>query len=381
MPEQTSPKEEDAQISVRSQPLKMEPLFEAPLHTSGRNIVDAKNVRFKLASVNWYGASDELFVAGGLDVQHRSSIAALIRRLGFNSVRFPYSDELIVSNPLIPASLLSANPDLVGLRALDVYEACVNALTDAGLAVIINNHITNATWFDGLSLCDASWSNDYLGGLCRIRQTEEQWIRNWETVMSRFISNPRVVGADLRNEVHGFWGTMRWGSWAKAAEAAGNRLLKMQPDWLMIVEGVSSANDLSGVRNRPVKLSIPDRVVYSAHVYAWSGWGNLSRFSSRPYPSFAEEMQKNWGFIVEENIAPVWIGEMGAPSSPGDGDKHYWKNLLRYLDEMDSDFGYWAINPRKPHQNEHERYSLVMDDWETIVDDYRLQGMFKLMKR
>jgi endoglucanase len=357
------------------------PLFEAPLRTSGRYIVDAKNVRIKLASVNWYGASDELFVAGGLDVQHRSNIAVLIRRLGFNSVRFPYSDELVISNPLIPAPLLAANPDLAGLRALDVYEACVNALTDAGLAVIINNHITHARWFDGMSLCDAGWSNDHLGGACRIKQTEEQWIQNWEKMMSRFIYNPRVIGADLRNEVHGFWGTMRWGSWAKAAELAGNRLLKMQPNWLMFVEGVSSANDLSGVRNRPVKLSVPDRLVYSAHIYAWSGWGNLERFSSRPYPSFVEEMQKNWGFIVEENIAPVWIGEMGAPGRPDKGDTHYWNNLIKYLDLMDADFGYWAINPRKPHRNEHEGYSLVKDDWMTVINDYRLQGMIRLMKQ
>ena len=358
----------------------MDPLFDAPLRTSGRDIVDAKNNRFKLASVNWYGASDELFVAGGLDMQHRSTIAKLIRQLGFNSVRFPYSDEMVITNPVIPASLLAANTDLINLRALDIYEACVTAMTDAGLAVIVNNHITHATWFDGLSLCDATWSNDHLGGICRIRQTEEQWMQNWETIMTRFVHNPGVVGADLRNEVHGFWGTMRWSSWAKAAETAGNRLLAIQPNWLIIVEGVSSANDLSGVRDRPVKLSIPDRVVYSAHVYAWSGWGNLSRFSKRPYPSFAEEMQKNWGFIVDENIAPVWIGEIGAPKSPGKGDTHYWNNLVKYLKEKDVGFGYWAINPRKPHGNVHEGYSLVRDDWETAVQDYRLQSMRYLME-
>ncbi|MCJ1408300.1 hypothetical protein MMC19_002375 [Ptychographa xylographoides] len=357
----------------------MEPLFKPPLRTSGRDIVDADNERFKLASVNWYGASDELFVPGGLDVQHRSSIAKLIRKLGFNSIRLPYSDELVVTNPVIPSSLVAANPDLVGLKALDIFEACVTALTDAGLAVIVNNHITHATWFDGLSLCDATWSNDHLGTLCRIRQTEEQWIANWETVMSRFIDNSLVVGADLRNEVHGFWGTMRWSSWAPAAEKASEKLLAIQPNWLMVIEGTASANDLSGARDRPIKLSIPERVVYSSHVYAWSGWGNMSRFSKRPYPSFAEEMDNNWGYLLKENIAPVWVGEMGAPCNPGHGDTHYWDNLLKYLEVLDVDFGYWAINPRKPHLDEHERYSLVKDDWKTVVDDYRLQGMKSLM--
>ena len=34
-------------------------LFKLPLRIKGRHVVDAKGKRFKLASVNWYGASDE----------------------------------------------------------------------------------------------------------------------------------------------------------------------------------------------------------------------------------------------------------------------------------------------------------------------------------
>ncbi|MCJ1356752.1 MAG: hypothetical protein MMC33_006748 [Icmadophila ericetorum] len=359
----------------------MEPLFKPPLRTRGRNIIDADGNRFKLLSLNWYGASDELFVVGGLDVQHRSSIASLIRSMGFNSVRLPYSDELVYTNPIIRADLLTANPDLIGGKALDIFTATVNALTDAGLAVIVNNHITQAGWFTGMDLCDATWSNDHLGMLCRVKQTEKQWIENWKTVMSPFVDNLNVIGADLRNEIHGFWGTAGWEPWAAAAERVGERLLAMQPDWLMVVEGTSSANDLSGVRKRPVKYSVPDRVVYSSHVYSWSGWGNLDPFSKRNYASFVEEMKKNWAYLLEEEIAPVWVGEIGAPHSPGKGDTHYWKNLFKYLVEIDADFGYWAINPRKPHKNERETYSLVEDDWKTVIHDYRLQDMERLMKQ
>jgi endoglucanase len=55
---------------------------------------------------------------------------------------------------------------------------------------------------------------------------------------------------------------MPWDSWATAAERAGNELLELRADWLMFVEGTSSANDLSGVRTRPVILNTPHRVVY-----------------------------------------------------------------------------------------------------------------------
>ena len=355
-------------------------LFQPPLHTHGRYILDSNGARVKLASVNWYGASDEIFIPGGLDVRLRQDIATTIRRLGFNSVRLPYSDEMVRKNPLIAPHMLAANPDLIGSRALDVYHAVVAALTAAGLAVVINNHITQARWCCDANLCDTTWSNDYLGPLCTVRQTEDEWVENWETIMRPHVRNRLVIGADLRNEVRSPLGRFKWYSWATAAEKVAGRLLHMQPNWLIVVEGVQSANDLSGARLRPIKLTVPNRLVYSAHVYAWSGWGQLSPYSKRSYESFAADMQKNWAYLLTENIAPVWIGEIGVPELPNQGDLHYWKNLIRFLKAYDADFGYWALNPRKPRDNELETYALVEVDWKTPKYDYRIHDMAGLAR-
>ncbi|KAK3382838.1 endoglucanase E1 [Lasiosphaeria ovina] len=355
--------------------------YELPLRTKGRDVVDKNGRRFKLSAVNWYGASDELFIPGGLDVQHRDRIALTIRQLGFNSVRLPYADEMVISNPHILPHLLAANKDLVGLPALKIFEAVVKSLTDAGLAVIINNHITHATWCCGADPCDAGWANDHLGPICRIRQTEDDWIDHWRQIMAPFVDNPLVIGADLRNEVRGLWGTMSWDRWATAAERAGNALLEMNSDWLMIVGGTESGNDLSGALQRPVKLDVDHRVVYSAHVYAWSGWGSLGgRYAQRSYPSFVKSMRQNWAYLIEGNLAPVWVGEFGAPHKPSTGDANYWNNLMRYLKSIDADFAYWALNPRKPKENEKESYCLVEDDWITPVLDYRMKDMTDLMR-
>ena len=83
-------------------------------------------------------------VAGGPNVRDRAKIARTICELGFNSVRLPYADELVRKNPVIANKHLSANEDLVGLTALEVYAAVVLSLTAVGLAVIVNNHITKA---------------------------------------------------------------------------------------------------------------------------------------------------------------------------------------------------------------------------------------------
>ncbi|RKK66323.1 hypothetical protein BFJ69_g15508 [Fusarium oxysporum] len=354
--------------------------YTLPLRTRGRDIVDVNGRRFKLASVNWYGASDEFFVAGGLDIQHRDDIAKTIKKLGFNSVRLPYADELVIKNPVVEEKHLRANPDLVGLRALDIFHIIVQTLTKSGIAVIVNNHITSATWCCGADPCDAGWSNDHLGPICRVRQTEDEWIQHWETIMLPHINNPLVIGVDLRNEIRGLWGTMPWSKWAPAAERCGNRLLQMNRDWLVIVEGTESSNDLSKVCKRPILLDVTHRLVYSAHVYAWSGWGSWEgRFLQRDYDSFAKTMHHNWGYIVDKQIAPVWVGEIGAPVQPSVGDANYWQHLVRFLQEKDSDFGYWALNARKPKGNATERYGLLQDDWKTPVLDYRMKDMLELM--
>ncbi|PGH26430.1 hypothetical protein AJ80_01928 [Polytolypa hystricis UAMH7299] len=357
------------------------PDFHLPLRTSGSKILDSRDAVVKLTSINWYGASDVIYIPSGLDTRHRDEIALLIRRMGFNSVRLPYADEMVRKNPFIPDDELSANPDLVGQRALDVFFAVVNSLTDAGLMVIPNDHITQAAWCCGTNLsdlCDGGWSNDWLEPFCRVRQTEEDWIQNWETVMRPLANNPLVVGADLRNEVRGIWGTMPWDTWASAAEKASERLLSINRNWLMFIEGISSANDLSGVRKRPVKLSVPDRVVYSSHIYSWSGWGQLWTYGKRPFESFAGAMIDNWAYLISDEIAPVWVGELGVSDMPNEEDLNYWDHLAAYLRNTDTSWGYWALNPRKPGSNDWESYGLVDDDWETVRWDYRMDDMVTL---
>lgn len=378
-------------------PSRLAQNYTLPFHTQGSKIVDSQGKRFKLASVNWYGASDALFLPGGLDIRHRNDIAQTIVNLGLNSVRMPYSDELVIKNPTIEPSLVLANPDLANRTALDVFTASVTALTNAGLAVIINNHITSAQWCCGANPCDASWSNDHIP-LCRIPQTQQSWIQNWEKVMSNFVDNPLVIAADLRNEVRGLWGTMPWSRWANAAKLCGDKLHDLNPELLIIVGGTESGNDLSGVSSHPVLLNVPDKLVYSAHVYSWSGWGSFEgRFALRTYGSFARTMVRNWAYLLgaaekrvgaspsrrgstEEEGVPVWVGEFGAPRSPSVGDHNYWANLMRFLRAVDADFGYWALNPRKMPGFEDETYGLLKDDWETPVLDYRMRDLQVLMR-
>ncbi|MGH3546460.1 MAG: hypothetical protein ACRDPW_11145 [Mycobacteriales bacterium] len=70
-----------------------------PLRTQGRWIVDSGGKRVKLASANWYGAESPEHVVGGLDQAALASIPRWLREHGFNSIRLPWSNELVETSP------------------------------------------------------------------------------------------------------------------------------------------------------------------------------------------------------------------------------------------------------------------------------------------
>nr|WP_245864228.1 cellulase family glycosylhydrolase [Paenibacillus donghaensis] len=59
----------------------------------------------------------------------------------------------------------------------------------------------------------------------------------------RYADNPTVIGADLHNEPHGTasWGTGNLATdWRLASERAGNAILAVNPNWLILVEGIET---------------------------------------------------------------------------------------------------------------------------------------------
>jgi aryl-phospho-beta-D-glucosidase BglC (GH1 family) len=353
-----------------------------PLSTCGRWIVDRQRRRVKLASVNWYGASDTELVPGGLDRVTIASVARTIRELGFNSVRLPFSNEMLkVTKPVAPEHV-AANPDLAGKTPIEVLDAAVAALTGEGLLVILNDHSTHAMW------C-CNYDDD---GLWYTRDhSEEQWIADWEWVVDRYRSNPRVVGADLRNElriakpIEGLlprfpnWGLGGRDDWHAAATRAGNRIHARNPDLLIIVEGLNSADDLTGVARRPVVLDVPHKVVYEAHQYSFfrpgapaiPGIGGPT-YGSMTARELAEASHDQWGFVTDPGkpyTAPLWVGEFGDSAS---SDPKWLTNLAEYLRTLDADFAYWPLNGGPKAAGGPEPFGLLEDDWTTVRRDWRL---------
>ena len=160
--------------------------MEMPLSTNGRFIVDAHGRRVRLAGVNWYGFHEDLGVAPGLDRIHRDRLAQTIAWYGFNSVRLPFSLWMTQQTTPVADEYLAANPDLSGSTPLQVYDACVEALTGAGLIVIPNCHILDAGWCCSDDDGNGLWYND--------RWSAGKFFAAWQDIAGRYESNPLVAG-------------------------------------------------------------------------------------------------------------------------------------------------------------------------------------------
>lgn len=314
-----------------------------PLHTSGQYIVDSNGVRVHLNAFNWYGAESTDFVVEGLQAQPLNSIVATIKGLGFNAVRLLWSNQMVESNPVVGNYALTANPSLEGENALTIFDTVVNALTSAGIMVILDNHMSNAGWCCSTTDNNELWYNS--------QYPQANWVADWQTMATRYQSNPGVIGVDLRNEPRtpATWGGSSSTDWHAAAELGGNAVLTINPHLLIFVEGVNYAGDLSGVANLPVQLNVANQLVYEAHDYGF--WYSSSTMTS--YSTYLSTITPKWGYLVTgNNPQPLWVGEFGTcnsaatcVSSNNSADLGFWFSMITsYLRQNNLDWSYWAIN-------------------------------------
>jgi endoglucanase len=354
-----------------------------PLSTSGRHIVDAAGRRVRLAGVNWYGAHEDDGVVSGLERTGRRALAARIASLGFNSVRLPFSLWMTEQTTPVPDEYLGANRDLSGAAPMQVYDACVEALTGAGLIVIPNCHTLDAGWCCADEDEQGLWFNN--------RWPAARFFTAWQQMAARYKANPLVAGLDIMNEPRRArvgWRvlTPTWGSRPKTDLAAmyttvGNLVHEISPDVLIICEGLGYAADLTGAARHPVGLERPGKVVYSLHDYSWF------HPVGQPRPAYFAQMRVNGGYLLDEGIAPLWIGEFGndtrslsnfgRSSSP---QSAWWNNIEGWLTEHDVDWCWWPLNPTQPrgtvpvtgqHRSrwgDPEPWGLLAPDWHGVAN-------------
>lgn len=342
-------------------------MIATPLATKGSRLVDAAGRPVVLQGVNWFGFETSNHLAHGLWTRDYRDVLAQVRRLGFNTIRLPFSLAAIRSREAVTGADFGSgkNAALKGATPLEAIDAIVQEAERQGLLILLDNH--------------SHADNAYTEGLWYGQGfSEDDWVETWKLLAKRYRDQPNVIGADLKNEPHAeaTWGTGGPTDWRRAAERAGNAVLGIAPNWLIVVEGVGGGapvpgqqldthwwgGNLEGVRKHPVRLDRPGRLVYSPHEYGpgvfpqpWFGRPNT--------PALLEQRWKTgFGFIAEQGIAPILVGEFGGRNVDMTSAEGRWqRQFFDYISRTGASWTYWALNP-----NSGDTGGVLKDDWTSV---------------
>lgn len=450
------------------------PVFNV-LQTNGGKVVDSKTGDpVILKSVNWAGAEANNYVPDGLWQVSYKDLINQIAEWGFNSIRFPFSgDTFKQSAPASGAINLYAkgtdgdydnldfttnqdatNPEWKTIYG--VFDTIISYCATKGLRVIFDHHRR------------ASGSGGTDGAPTDASYTQADWEATWVALGQHYSAAngfSNVCGADLHNEPY----QLTWSDWVTACNGVITALQAVNPDWLIIVEGVGTydnrstwwAGQLQGVAvgqyyvsvlgivdggtgwstgdtfsfnggtgtvatesNGVVKtvsiltaspvatdpssssaptsaitgsgtgltiiiqasaapqavqptLAVANKLVYSPHEYGQSvgaqNWLETTTQTVANYPNNLPAVWDSfWGYIVKQNIAPVWIGEFGGQFGVnGSGvadptqvnasyEKQWVSTLVDYVKANGISFSYWDLNP-----DSTDTGGLLEDDWVT----------------
>lgn len=335
------------------------------LRAIGGTLVNAACQPVRLTGVSWFGMETDTFAPQGLQERNWQDMLNQIARAGFNTIRFPFSNQLFDPTSVPEGIDYHKNPDLQGLKGLALLDRLIQGAGARGLKVILDRHRPTAEAQSDL------WYTDQV--------PESRWIADWVMLARHYRGNPTVIGADLHNEPRG---AATWGSgdrktdWRLAAERAGNAILAVNPDWLILVQGIENyqgdwywwGGNLEGVGASPVRLTVPDKLVYAIHDYGPEVYPQ-SWFSDPSFPDNLPALwQRYWAFLPLLGQT-VLVGEFGARSVGLDKEGMWLRSLVDFMQARGLSSIYWAWNP-----DSWDTGGLLEDDWRTM-DQTKLQQL------
>jgi endoglucanase len=360
------------------------------LHVQGNQIVDEAGNPVWLTGTNWFGFNASERVFHGLWSGNITEITKSMADRGINIVRVPISTQLLLEWKAGTFGTVNvntfANPELLGLNSLQVFDYFLGLCQQFGIKVMIDVHSAEA---DNSGHIHPVW---WKGSI-----TTELFYQGWEWITTRYRSNDTVVAMDIKNEPHGTPNQPPRAKWDNTAdqdnfktvcETAGRRILAINPNVLILCEGIevypregetwSSPNtdpdltpnyyynwwggNLRGARQFPINLGAnQDQLVYSPHDY-----GPLvfdQPWFQKPFDKASlttDVWGPNWLYLHTEGTAPLLIGEWGGRLGQ-DARQDKWMFALRDLiAEHRLHQTFWVLNP-----NSGDTGGLLLDDWKT----------------
>jgi endoglucanase len=317
-------------------------------------VIKCNGSRFTIKGANWFGFETNVNVVHGLWARSINNILDWCVTNTFNAIRIPFSVEfaldLASKKPINPdgtsAINYSFNADLTGKLSSEILDILISKAADRGLLIMLDMHCL----YPGGKITEL-WYDDVM--------TEDKVLQAWKNMVTRY-NKWNVFAVDLKNEPHG---AVTWGDGnlktdiALFYERCSDMIQDINPNLLIFVEGIDRYKDdwgcwgsnLDYVKDRPIKLKLQNKLVYSPHQYGAGVCGT---------DSTSTKWQSRFGFIRDMKTNAVCVGEWG-----GDIVDYTWQNkFATWLASKDIDNFYWCINP-----NSWDTKGLLENDWKTKV--------------
>ncbi|WP_010522209.1 cellulase family glycosylhydrolase [Aquimarina agarivorans] len=340
------------------------------LTSAGNQLFDISGKEVRLTGVNWFGFETALYRPHGVWSRDMKSVLQQIKDLGFNTIRVPWCNEMLNPGASININSYGTDPytgispmneeEATVTKPIELLDIFVNWCQANDIKIVLDNHSRAADGF----LNEAFWYTP--------EYSEERWINDWIFLAERYKGKSAVVAMDLNNEPHGStWGNSNPATdWNKAAERCGNAVLAVNPDVLIIIEGVGEfegdsywwGGQLKGAEKYPIQLSNQQKLVYSAHEYgpevSEQDWFNANNFPNN-MPGLWEE---HFHYLYKNNASPIFIGEFGIKNQDAfNGIAFTW--FTEFMDFMGDIYSwtFWTMNP-----NSGDTGGILQDDWLSV---------------
>lgn len=344
------------------------------LTTKGSKIVDKDGNEVWLTGCNWFGFNTDTRMFDGIWSANLSAALKGIADRGINFLRIPVTSQLLIEwengTGNKPNVNTYVNPELEGMDSLQLFDEVVRLCKENGIKIMLDIHSASS---DGQRHYYPLWYGE--------GYTIDDYHHSLEWFTERYKNEDTILAIDLENEPHGkpyhekLWakwdGSEDDNNWKYAAEVVANKVLDINPNLLVMIEGVEAypkegydytaqdgyndpkydytwwGGNLRGVKDYPVTLK-PEhqsQVVYSPHDYGptvyMQDWfqGDFTKETL-----YNDCWKDNWAYIAESDTAPLLIGEWGGFLDGGKNEQ--WLNDLRdFIVENKINHTFWCYNP------------------------------------
>lgn len=366
------------------------------LHAVGSRLYDKDGNEVWLTGANWFGFNCSENVPHGLYAADCDEFLSNVADKGINIIRFPISTELIYSwmqgtpNP-VQSVQAGYDPPYVDINkdfvledgktlktSEEIFDVIMQKCKKYGIKALIDIHSPHS---DNSGHNYNLWYGKETADGTMI--TTDIWIDTLVWLADKYKNDDTIIAYDLKNEPHGKgqegstaakWdGSTDENNWAYASTKCANAILDVNPNALILIEGVeqyvrnssftwgqpdSESNppyyagwwggNLRGVKDYPIDLGSEDRnsqIVYSPHDYGPSVWPQSWFQKDFTTQTLLDDYwYDTWAYINDQDIAPLLIGEWGGHMDGAENQK--WMELLRnYMIDNHINHTFWCLNP------------------------------------